>query len=164
MTIGTVNKDVRVRVWPDENAAASPTSLQQGAVVDAITLSANGSWLLISPRLGDADVPIGWVQARFVNFDRDTIAAGDTQAELSDEQFAEIVKAVQEWAAGHPNADEPLTLVRGRVLSPRALANEMERRTEFGWPFLNYLAHEAARTGEGVAEPIHRAITANQSR
>ncbi len=156
--------NVKVHVRPDEDASTSST-LQRGAGVHVITRSEDGSWLLVSPQFEGATAAIGWVRAQYVDIDRDTIAIGDTQhLELSDEQFAEIIKAVQQWAAGHPNTYEPLTLVRGKVLSPRALANEMEQRTEFGRPFLNYLAQEAARTGEAVAEPIYRAITANQSR
>ena len=164
MTVGTVNKDFRVHAEPNVNASATSV-LQAGAVVDIITLGADRSWLLVSPRIRDVAASIGWMQAKFVDFDRNRMATGDAEhADLNDAQFTEIVRAVQQWATGHPSADEPLALVRGRVLSPKALASEMERRTELGMPFLSYLVQEAARTGEGIAEPIYRAITANQSR
>jgi hypothetical protein len=164
MTTGTVNKsDVRVHIQPAENVSASSV-LQEGALVDIITQSADGSWLLVSPRLKDAVASIGWMRAQYINYP-DTIPAEDIQhVELSEEQFAEIIEAVHQWATGHPNSDGPLTLVRGRMLSPKALAREMEDKTELGRPFLNYLAHEATRTGNGVTEPIYRAIIANQSR
>jgi hypothetical protein len=84
--------------------------------------------------------------------------------ELSEDEHRQVVEALRLWAAGHPAAGRPLVMVMGKMLSPKQLAEEMEKRSEFGWPFLKYLAEEAERTGEPVTEPIYRAVKANQSR
>jgi hypothetical protein len=157
MSTGRVKIDSKLREIPNVSAGGIAV-LAKGTFVNVNESSGDKDWLLLSILL-EGRVRIGWVQSDDIEMDE-----GSFPAELNESDFADIVQAVRLWADGHPAADQPLTLVKGKVLSPKALAQEMEEKSQYGRPFLDYLAKEAIRTSAPVTQPIYRAISANQSR
>jgi hypothetical protein len=75
-----------------------------------------------------------------------------------------IIEAMRLWAHGHPAADQPFLIVKGKAFTPKEFLHEVEERTEFGLSFLRFLFEEASRHEVAPESLLYKAIKANQSR
>jgi hypothetical protein len=83
-------------------------------------------------------------------------------AELSADERDRVMEELSYWAASHPAGGQPFLIVRGKTFTPKDFVKEVEKQSEFGRPFLDFLAEEARRYEQSPESFIQRAIKANQ--
>jgi hypothetical protein len=77
-------------------------------------------------------------------------------AERSRDSLNPVIEALRRWAMGHPRAEQPFLIVRGRAFTPKSFLIEAERQTEFGRPFLEKINNVEIKISDGSIDLIER--------
>jgi len=83
---------------------------------------------------------------------------------LSEQDYQEVVRALEIWASTHPKKNDPIIMLMGRTFTPRQFVAEVKDCSEFGRSFLDYLRRQSSNAGEHPTKFIDRAIRANELR
>ncbi|UFP95933.1 hypothetical protein [Gloeobacter morelensis] len=86
---------------------------------------------------------------------------GYDEAQFDPDELEGVLSYLREWAYGHPRSERPFLIEMGRTLTPVEFFYEVEKRTEFGLGFLQFLFAQARRAEERPVDAVARAIKAN---
>jgi hypothetical protein len=81
---------------------------------------------------------------------------------MTRDEEGSLIRALEEWAYGHPHKDRPFLILMGRSLTPVEYFREVTDDADFRSKLFTFLEEQSERSHERPLDMIVRAIEANR--
>jgi hypothetical protein len=81
---------------------------------------------------------------------------------MSPDEEGAVIRALEEWAFGHPHKDMPFLIFMGRSFTPVEYFREVTDNEQFRSALFSFLGEQAERSQERPVDMVLRAIEANR--
>jgi hypothetical protein len=81
---------------------------------------------------------------------------------MDNEEEQQLLRALEEWANGHPQKDRPFLILMGRSYTPVEYYREVKDNDDFRSKLFRFLSEQAERSNERPLDMIIRAVEANR--